>query len=766
MRKHQHILLLIAACVMVSISCNTTKNIPEGDALFTGSKVKVEGPEMSSKRKKELRTELQSLTRPKPNARILGVPFKLWIWNLAGNPKKKNSPAGLLKKFGEAPVLLSDVRIDRNALVLQNNLENTGYFKAVVEGDSTIKNKKASVEYLANTGYQYKIREVVFKSDSSTLDSAIYAVREKSLLKVGEPYDLDIIKLERIRIDALLKEQGFYYFSPEHLIIDVDSTIGNNEVNLYLQTKVATPAIAEKRYTINRVDIYSNYGLNIASTDTSQSAATFYRGYYVYDQSKFYKPKLFEQAMQFSPGEYYNRTEHNLTLNRLINLGIFKFVKNRFEISDTSDSALDVTYYLTPLPKKSLRLELGGNTKSNNLTGSQITLGFTNRNTFRGGEILSINASAGAEVQYSGQFKGYNTYRLAGEANLAFPRFIVPFVTINPRGGFVPRTNIQLGYEILNRQKLYTLNSFRGQYGYIWKESLKKEHTFYPISVQYVKPIKITQLYFDSLAKDATLEKAIDTQFILGANYNYNYNGILNMQVPDGFYFNGLLDVAGNIAGAFKPGDAKNGDVSRILGVPFSQYLKVETDLRFYKRIGKSNVFANRLIVGAGMPYGNSTELPFIKQFFIGGNNSLRAFRSRAVGPGTYQAPGYGTTGFVPDQSGDLKLEINSELRFKIFQPVYGALFVDAGNVWLYNDNPLKPGAKFSNNFLKELAVGSGLGIRVDISILVLRLDVAFPLRKPFLPESERWVIKDIDFGEAAWRKENIIWNLAIGYPF
>lgn len=766
MRKHQHILLLVAACVMVSISCNTTKNIPDGDALFTGAKIKVEGPEMSSKRKKELRSELQALTRPKPNARILGIPFKLWIWNLAGNPKKKNSPAGLLKKFGEAPVLLSDVRIDRNALVLQNHLENTGYFKAAVDGDSTIKNKKASVLYAANTGYQYKIREVVFKSDSSTLDSAIYALRGKSLIKVGEPYDLDIIKLERIRIDALLKEQGFYYFSPEHLILDVDSTIGNNEVNIYLQTKTEIPRIAEKRYTINRVDIYSNYGLNIASTDTSQSAATFYRGYYVYDKSKFYKPKLFEQAMQFSPGEYYNRTEHNLTLNRLINLGIFKFVKNRFEISDTSDNALDVTYYLTPLPKKSLRLELGGNTKSNNLTGSQVTLGFTNRNTFRGGEILSINASAGAEVQYSGQFKGYNTYRLAGEANFAIPRFLVPFVTINPRGGFVPRTNIQLGYEILNRQKLYTLNSFRGQYGYIWKESLKKEHTFYPISVQYVKPIKVTELYYDSLAKDLTLEKAIDTQFILGANYNYNYNGILNMQVPDGLYFNALLDVAGNVAGALKPGDAKNGNFSRILNVPFSQYLKAETDLRFYKRIGKSNVFANRLIVGAGLPYGNSVELPFIKQFFIGGNNSLRAFRSRAVGPGTYQAPGYGTTGFVPDQSGDLKLEINSELRFKIFQPVYGALFVDAGNVWLYNDNPLKPGAKFTNDFLKELAVGSGVGIRVDISILVLRLDVAFPLRKPFLPETERWVIKDIDFGEATWRKENIIWNLAIGYPF
>lgn len=756
---------IMLSLIAGSISCNVTKNIPPNDALYTGAKIKLEGPDLSGKRKKELRTELSSLLRPKPNARILGFPFKLWIWNLAGNPKKKNSPAGLLKKMGEPPVLLSDVRIDRNALILQNHLENTGYFKAAVDGDSTVKNKKASVAYTAATGYQYRIRNVVFQSDSSSLDSAIYALQKKSLLKAGEPYDLDLIKLERTRIDAALKEQGFYYFGPDFILIDVDSTVGNNEVDLYLHKKIQTPQIARERYTINRVNIYSNYGLNTATEDTSQSSATFYRGYYVYDKSKFYKPKLFEQAMQFNPGDVYNRTEHNLTLNRLINLGIFKFVKNRFEVAE-NDTTLDAYYYLTPLPKKSLRLELGGNTKSNNLTGSQITLGFTNRNTFRGGEILTINASAGAEVQVSGQFKGYNTYRLAGEANLAIPRFIVPFVTINPRGGFVPRTNIQLGYEILNRQKLYTLSSIRAQYGYIWKESVKKEHTFYPISVQFVKPLKITQLYRDSLLKDQTLSKAVDTQLILGANYNYNYNGIFGKEVPDGIYFNGLLDAAGNIAGALKPGNAKGGDPSRLFGVPFSQYIKAETDLRFYKRISKSNVWANRLILGAGIPYGNSLELPFIKQFFIGGNNSLRAFRSRAVGPGTYLAPGYGTNSFVPDQSGDLKLEINSELRFKIFAPVYGALFVDAGNIWLYNDDPFKPGAKFSKDFMKELAVGTGLGVRVDVSILVLRLDVAFPLRKPYLPESERWVFDQIKFGDSQWRKENVIWNLAIGYPF
>lgn len=742
----------VIAVALVMSACNATKKVPANDALYMGAKVTVKDPE--GKKRKALSKELNALTRPKPNARILGIPFKLLIYNLG------------LKKLGEPPVLLSDVRVQHNALVLESHLENNGYFTAAVAGDSVVKNKKATARYEAQTGHQYKLKEVVWKGDSSSrLMEVIDSVKGRSLLKPGEFYDLDNIIAERLRNDAVLKEKGFYYFHPDFILADVDSTIGNHEANVYLHIKEETPPLARRVYTINDVNIYPNYSLNIAQEDTVKSNATLYRGYFVYDPDKMYKPKLFEQAMQFESGDIYNRTEHNRTLNRLINLGIFKFVKNRFEIAQ-NDTTLDAFYYLTPLPKKSISAEVGGSTKSNNLTGSEVTFRFTNRNAFRGGEILTVNASVGSEVQYSGNLKGFNTYRVEGEANLAIPRFLVPFVTVNPKGGFVPRTNIQLGYEILNKQKLYTINSFRGAFGYIWKESIKKEHTFYPISIQYVKPVKITQLYLDSLSDDLTLQKAVDTQFILGANYNYNYNGILGQQFPSGIYFNGLLDVSGNIAGAIKPGNAKQGDFARIFNTPFSQYLKVETDSRFYQRIGKNNVWANRLILGAGFPYGNSTELPFVKQYFIGGNNSLRAFRSRSLGPGTYLPDDYGKSSFLPDQSGDLKLEINTELRFAIFPPVYGALFVDAGNIWLYNENPLKPGSKFSNKFLKELAVGTGLGVRVDISILVLRLDVAFPLRKPWLAEKDRWVIDQLDFGNSEWRKENVIFNLAIGYPF
>lgn len=757
--------ILIGAIVTASIgACNNTKYLPKNESLYIGAQVNVKDPQMKKSQRKALKKQLQALTRPKPNGSFLGLRPKLWFWNIGGNPKKKFSVRRLIKNLGEPPVVLSDVNVEHNNAVLESHLENIGYFTSAVTGEISIKNRRAKAIYTAVPRAQYTINEVHFQSDSSVLQKAILRTQRRTLLKKDKPFNLEVVKTERIRIDERLKNQGFYYFSPDYLIVDVDSTIGNHKIDVYVNTKRETPEQAKNVYRINDVIIYPTYNLNATAEDTSIKNGERYKGYYVVDSSKFYKPKLFAQAMQFNNGDIYKRREHNATLQRLINLGIFKFVKNRFE--PVGDSLLNAYYYLTPLPKKSLRIELGGNTKSNNLTGSQVTVGFTNRNTFRGGEILNVDVTGGSEVQVSGSFKGYNTFRVGAEANLAIPRFLVPFVYINPSGGFVPRTNIQLGYEIVNRQRLYTLNSFKAGYGYIWKESLQKEHTFYPISVQYVQPVKVTQEYLAKERENPTIAKVVDTQFILGANYSYLMNQMNRPRVPrNGLYFNGIADVSGNIAGLVKRSVIKGGDTARIFGAPFSQFLKLETDLRYYRQLGNDAVWANRIDVGAGFPYGNSRELPFIKQFFIGGNNSIRAFRSRTLGPGTYLANDT-ISGFIPDQSGDIKLELNTELRFKVIKPVYGAVFVDAGNIWLKKENSYKPGAKFSKDFMKELAVGTGLGLRVDITLLVVRLDVAFPLRKPWLPENNRWVINDINFGSSEWRKENVIFNLAIGYPF
>jgi outer membrane protein insertion porin family len=763
MISKKNILYFIA--VIFVTACSNTRKLPPGEALYTGATVKVEDSLLSAKKKKSIRSDLSSITRPRPNKRFLGMRFKLFAYNLAGNPKKEKSPRGWLKnKVGEPPVLLSELSLERNIKVLQSTLQNQGFFNAYVDGDTTIRNKKATASYTVRPGSQYMINEIKFLSDSSALQKTVTASSTETLLKSGEPFDLSVIKGERDRIDAYVKERGFFYFDPDYIIIQVDSTIGDHKVNLFVKVKPAIPADSKELYTINDVYIISNFRLGSADSDTLKKDAEYYKGYYVVDKRHRYKPRMFSESMQFDPGDVYNRTDHTQTISRLINLGVFKFVKNRFEVVSGVDSPkLNVYYYLTPMPKKSIRGEVNASTKSNNLTGSSVTMGWRNRNTFRGGELFSIDATGAFEVQFSGQFRGYNTFRAGLETNFLIPRFLTPF-HINTKGGYVPRTKILLGYDILTKQKLYTMNSFRAGLGYLWKENLRIEHEFNPIAVTYVQPILITDEYRDSSLNNPTLLKAVEKQFILGSNYNYTYNELLTNRPSSGMYFNGTIDISGNIAGLITGADIKAGKPKNIMGARFSQYLKLESDVRYYAKVSPGIIWANRLILGLGFPYGNSRELPYIKQFFVGGNNSIRAFRSRSLGPGSYQAPPSRT--FLPDQSGDIKIEINTELRAKLFGIVHGALFIDAGNIWLYNNNPDKPGAQFSKDFLKEMAVGAGAGLRFDISFLVVRFDAAFPVRIPYLPDGQRGVLGQVDFGDPTWRKQNIIYNLGIGYPF
>ena len=758
----------IAILVMISffvIACNNTRHLPANDKLYTGANIQVNGTS-TVREKKVLSEDLEGLTRPKPNSKFLGLRLKLSIYNLFRN-KKENSFFGRIKdKNGEPPVLLSQVDLQSNVELLQSHMENKGYFQAKVKGDTIIRRKKANARYNVEAGMQYKIHAVHFPQDSNALYSAILKSSNETLLIPGKPFDLDVIRAERIRIDAYLKERGFYFFSPEFILVKTDTTLGNHLVNMYITIKRDIPTESKEVYRIKDVQIYTGYSLNMERIDSNRSQAQYYQGYYIIDRRKRYKPWLFSESMKFEPGDIYNRTDHNLTLNRLVNLDLFKFVKNRFEINRQTDSAyLDVFYYLTPLPRKSLGAEFTAASRSNNLNGTVISVNWKDRNVFKGGEHLILSGYIGSDVQIGGTFKGYQTIRYGGEMNFGIPRFVIPFARFKIKGGYVPRTNIQLGYDWIKRVDLYSLRSFRAAYGYLWKESLIKQHEFYPISVNYVQPTNVTAQYDSLIRQDTLLARAIQKQFVLGATYQYNYNELATgLQPTNAYYFNGLVDLSGNIAGLFSGADVKNGKEVTIRDVPFSQYIKFELDGRYYRRVGLHSTWANRAIVGVGIPYGNSVQLPYIKQFFIGGTNSLRGFRSRSVGPGTYRYPD--SLDFLPDETGDLKLELNSELRFRINSPLYGALFLDAGNIWLMNDSTYthKPGAVFTSKFLNQLAIDAGIGFRFDITLFVIRLDIAFPIRKPWL--TDPWVINDISFFHKPWRRENIIYNLGIGYPF
>jgi len=760
----QVLFFLCIVSVLAWSGCSSTKSVPANDKLYTGASVNLKNV-ANTRERKALKEDLNNLTRPKPNSKFLGIRLKLGIYNLFYKSKPKSFFGKIRDKYGQPPVLLSQVDLDKNAQTIQTYLFNKGYFSALVTGDTIIKRKTARAEYTAPAGERYTIDSINFPADSSILSKTIRESMDKSLLVKGNGFDLDVIKGERSRIDAYLKERGFYFFSPEYILVRTDSTGGDHLTNLYITIKPGTPVEAQQTYSINDVYIYTNYSLNTAHFDTSKNNAELYKGYYIIQRRKVYKPQLLAESMQFDRGDIYNRREHNLTLNRLINLDVFKFVKNRFELPQTDSAFLDAYYYLTPQQQKSLRAEFTYTTRSNSLNGSDITFSWTHRNLFRNGSHIKLSAYIGTDIQFSGALSGYNTFRTGVEADFAIPRFEVPFFHIQSYGGYAPRTDIKLGYDVLKRYSLYTLNSWRLQYGFTWKESIQKFHELYPISINYVRPLNVTSDY-DSLQNIYPgLDKAIEQQFTIGPTYRFNYNQLANGLSPiNAWYFNGIVDLSGNVPGLLTGADIKKGDTVKIFNTPFSQYAKFEAEGRFYRKLGLKSNWVSRVNLGIGLPYGNSTQLPYVKQFFVGGSNSLRGFRSRAVGPGIYAQQD--TSNVIPDQTGDIKFEINTEFRPHITGPLYGAIFLEAGNIWLVNDSTYthKPGAQFTSKWLSQLAVDVGVGLRFDITIFVIRLDVGFPLRKPWLQNP--WVINQIKLGDTHWRKNNLVYSLAIGYPF
>lgn len=769
MRVKSNCIYYLLVTLLFVYGCSNTKHLPEGDMLYVGGEVNIEDSIMDKSDRKDLEAELEDLMRPKPNRKILGLRAKLYFYNLAGEPKKdKGFRYWLRNKVGEPPVLMSQVDLDYNADVLTSHTENNGYFKARTSADSTSKNRRARAEYTVTPGRQYRIRNVTYPSDSTKLDSAISIIKPFSRLKRGMAYDLDLIKEERELIDKILKQKGYYYFNPDFILVQVDSTVGDHKVDLNVKIKEETPARSKEVYTIDDIIVFSNYSIeNAAKNDTITFAgvsAQKYKDFTIVDPENTFRPIIYDHTLFFHTGDIYNRRDHNLSLNRLVNLGTFKFVKNEFKLADTISNKLDAYYYLTPLPRKSIRFEILAKTNSANYNGTELNVNWSNRNTFRAAELLNISVFGGLEVQVAGQNQGFNVYRIGTETSLTWPRFITP-IHIADSSAFVPRTRALVSYEYQNRARLYSLNSFRGQFGYLWKNDIKTEHQLTPFDINYVNSTNVTDLYQTQIDSFPALERVIEKQLIVGPTYSYTFTNTMQRYRKNTFYYKGSMDAVGTLAGLFTGANIKEGDTVRILNVPFSQFLKTDHDFRHYYRLGRNSQIASRLMVGVGMPYGNSDQLPFMRQFFIGGTNSIRAFRARSIGPGTFKNDVDENT-FLPDESGDIRLEINTEYRAKLFSVVHGALFVDAGNIWLWNESEDKPGGKFSKDFLKELAVGTGVGLRFDLSFLILRTDLAFPIRKPWLQENDRWVFDDINFGSSTWRRENLVFNLAIGYPF
>ncbi|SNC76561.1 Surface antigen [Hymenobacter gelipurpurascens] len=775
----------------VLAACSGLKYIPEGSKLYTGSTVKVKS-DNPIPRKAEITTELESVITPKPNASILGQRPKLYFWHL-GEGKTKGLGHWLANKYGEKPVLLSQVDTQKVKGLMVNRLYNNGYFKPTVHSKIQIKGNAASVDYTATVNKPYTIKEIHFPEGDSLLPSAIRATQPASLLKVGDAYNLQTFTNERTRIDAALKNNGYYYFAPDYILFQVDSTL-DNQVNVYLKVKEKTPQRAAKPYVMNRIRLNTDYSLN---DTTLNDRPIRYKGYQYFPSEDVFTAKSITNATFLYPDSVYRRRRQDQTLSRLMSLGVFRFVDIGFRPARAkADSAgygfLNSYVRMTQVAKKSLRAEVLLVSKENGFVGPGFQVQFRNRSALRGAEQLVVNVTGSFENQTRSNSNtiGLTSYELGVDAQLQIPRLItppLPFLDVRlTNSDFQPRTFIGGGIKRVERRDAFQQDLFNLNYGYTWKTKLTNEQTLRPIDIQYLK-LGNTSAAFDSLLEQRPfLANSFRQQFILASSYRYTYNQQALEQRRNQVYFSGGIELAGNLAYLYssltgqKKTELPTGDQAYALaGQEFAQYTKVDLEFRNYFRTSANptsgNKIATRVLIGAGVPYKNSSVLPYLKQYGIGGPNSVRAFPARGIGPGTYRTPISREGSYFYDQVGDLRFEANAEYRQDLFPYVKGALFVDAGNIWLVNGddsrqtadtegNPDGKNGQFAfNSFLKELAVGAGAGIRVDVQFFVIRLDYAYPLR---LPYSNKEVIRPSLNNTYRVQPTTGRLNIAIGYPF
>lgn len=758
MNFHPKYILILFLLIGSFFSCSILKYIPEDERLYTGASITIESDTII-KNEEGLKADLETVLRPEPNKKFLGNYPGLFYYYKNQKEKPGFINRWLFKKFGEEPVYQSDVKTFEVEDLLLNRLDNRGFFYSTANSEFDEKDKKASVTYTVKLPIPYRMKTYQLDSIPEPIYSEIEALVETSPFQQGLRFDLANMKLERLRIDYNLKKKGYYNFDDTFLIFEADTNrYDNRRFDLFLKLKKEVPKKSIVPYKIAKVNIYPSYDV----ADSIQTTTIRYNEKNFIQRKVFFEPKHLDPFVQIQEGQLYNPETSSNTARRLSTIGAYKYVNIQYKEIDSllTDSlgGLEANIYLSPLTKRAFRAELQVVTKSNNFTGPALALTYSNRNTFGGGETYNVTTKIGYEAQLGGgQNAGKTSLELGLKNELIYPRMLFPFKINHDFFKYsIPKTKTSISLDYLNRTQLYSLLSGTALFGYVWDANKYVTHQINPISINYTRLANTTPEFDQILDENPFLRRSFEQQFISGLTYSFTYNGMVIKKSKHQFYSHFTLDVAGNSISLFGK-EKLPGDPKTIFGLEYAQYAKADIDLHYHFNFGKEQVIAARLFGGYGLAYGNSEVVPFVKQYFAGGPYSVRAFRIRSLGPGTYNNEASSNSGNFFDKTGNIRLEANLEYRFPIYMFLKGAVFADAGNIWNSKANPSYNGQdKFSGDFISELGMGAGFGLRVDIQSFVIRFDLAAPFHDPALPKGQR-----LNFDVAA-----PILNFAIGYPF
>lgn len=768
--------LLAVAAATIFASCSTTKNLREGEQLFIGlEKIEYTNFAEDSIGKTEAehfsttKEEVESSLATAPNGALFGssyyrtpFPYGLWIWN-AFSGSKNNIAKWITKTFGKAPVLMRQVNPELRASVAQSVLQNHGYLNGkvsykVIEQKNP---KKAKIGYTVDFGRLFTVDTLEYIDFPDAADSLINLSKDETLLKPGAPLDAAVMDAERTRLSNIFRNNGYYFYQPSFASYLADTIAEPGKAKLRLQLAANLPSVVKRKWHIGKIRI------NLRKQFMEELKDSFSHRYFAV---KFngkrppIRPRIILADLKLRPRQLFNYDKYIESANKINGSGLFSSAEFTFTPRDTTgrSDTLDVDLTCTFGKPYDFYIETNYRNKINGRHGPELVIGFTKRNAFRGGEKLDVNLHGSYEWEQGGNVNGsggnMNSYEYGLDASIEFPRLVVPFLKFRRRFFTTPSTHAKVGMNVLNRPNYFRMHTFSAEWTYTWQRSDKWRHEFSPLTLKYQKLNRTTMKFDSILYANPYLQTSMQDVFIPKIHYTLTYSSKMRSRNP--LVWETTLTESGNILslGYMAAGNKWGEKNKQLFENPYAQFVKLETDISKTWRLGEKSELVAHANAGVIYSYGNSESAPYSEQFYVGGANSIRAFAVRSIGPGSYTTD-VSRLSYL-DQTGDIKLQLNLEYRFNLFGSLYGATFIDAGNVWAMRDDGYRHGAQFKlKNVLKEMALGTGVGIRYDLDFLVLRLDWGIGLHVPYeTGKSGFYNIPKFKDGQAI--------HLAIGYPF
>ena len=787
--KLPHIILTLLGALLFT-GCYTYRYVPDGSHLLYNTVQTVEMAD-SSGVTNEVRDALKKSGDyyvQRRNSKLFGIkkmPVGLWLYGIA-SPKDHTIWGNYWRRLGQAPVIYDENKAAQTAQQLQKLMESKGCFHSTVTFDTLeIRKKKITIDYHIKASQRYIVDEVIYHTQNDTIRRLLDRWSESSPLKAGDPYDQEKIASERSRIVSKLLEEGYYHANPGLVTFTVDTTYHNRRLSIDVNVDSRNLQV----YHINNIYIYPNSTVGLQSGESVYDTLIFnYPGTsrridynFVYDKPMTLRPQTISRSMMLFPGMTYRPSYIQNTYNSLLNLRNFKYINVEFSESPASDISLPLVdahvRLINNTPQRlSLSFELtnasplgskdSGNFFSNGNLGLETSLEYQHKNIFGGAELLKVRSSVLLELpkfifsqRGNSFYDNFSAFEVNLDASLDMPVFLLPLSS-----GFVwqrtqPHTLFSVGGSYQYRywfERILANTSF----GYTWSQNRRTHHQLLPIELTFVRLIDLDDNFAARLeaVNDLRMKYQYSSHFIMDARYDYSFSNQLYGSRNDFSFLHLSVESAGNLLhflSNIAQGNSDSNSVRQIFGVPFAQYVRFNGEFSRYFYFGHKSTLVTRLLLGIGIPYGNSVSMPYEKSFFGGGPTSMRAWQLRHLGPGSYEGGDN-----MLERVGDLQFVANIEDRFPIAGIFEGALFADIGNVWLLHPSDQYPGGEFKwESALKELAVGIGVGLRVNISIATLRLDFAIPLFDPGYSPSLRWRLPH-------WRFSHVIANFGINYPF